>query len=61
MWKEYSGKVFQELINSDVYSIMAGHITLPDYQKEVFENGLKLPATLSYELIHNLLIDNSNY
>ena len=55
IWKEFSGKVFQELINNGVYSIMAGHITLPDYQKEVFENSLKLPATLSYELIQKLL------
>ncbi len=54
-WKNYHGKVFQELINDGVYSIMPGHITLPDYQKEVFENGMKLPATLSYELMTNLL------
>lgn len=54
-WKKLSGKVFQELIDDGVYSIMAGHITLPSYQKEVFENGMNLPATLSYELITNLL------
>ena len=54
-WKKLSGKVFQDLIDDGVYSVMAGHITLPDYQKEVFENGMKLPATLSYELITNLL------
>lgn len=54
-WKKLSGKVFEELISADVYSIMAGHITLPEYQKEVFHNGLKLPATLSRELIQNLL------
>jgi beta-N-acetylhexosaminidase len=34
---------------------MPGHITLPSYQKEVFSNGMKLPATLSHELITNLL------
>ena len=54
-WKKLSGRVFQELIDDGVYSIMAGHITLPDYQKEIFSNGMKLPATLSYELITNLL------
>lgn len=54
-WKKLSGRVFQELIDDGVYSIMAGHITLPDYQKEVFKNGMKLPATLSHELITNLL------
>jgi len=55
-WKEKSGRVFQELINSGVYSIMAGHITLPSYQKERdSEFGLPLPATLSRELITDLL------
>lgn len=54
-WKKLSGRVFQELIDDGVYSIMAGHITLPDYQKEIFSNGMKLPATLSHELITNLL------
>ncbi len=54
-WKQLSGKVFQELINDGVYSIMPGHITLPSYQKEVFTNGMKLPATLSHELVTNLL------
>ena len=54
-WKKLSGKVFQELIDDGVYSVMAGHITLPNYQKEIFTNGIKLPATLSQELIEKLL------
>ncbi len=54
-WRRLSGKVFKELIDDGVYSIMPGHITLPAYQKEVFSNGMKLPATLSYELTTNLL------
>lgn len=54
-WKKLSGKVFQELIDDGVYSVMAGHITLPNYQKEIFTNGMKLPATLSQELIEKLL------
>ena len=54
-WKKHSGYVFQKVIEAGVYSIMAGHITLPDYQKETFNNGMKLPATLSYELIQELL------
>lgn len=60
-WKKLSGKVFQDLIDDGVYSVMAGHITLPAYQKEVFENGMKLPATLSYELITNLLKKEMGY
>lgn len=54
-WKKLSGKVFQSVIDNGVYSIMPGHITLPSYQKEHFPNGMKLPATLSYELISKLL------
>lgn len=54
-WKKQHGRVFQELIDDGVYSVMVGHITLPDYQKEVFANGMKLPATLSKELMTNLL------
>lgn len=54
-WKKLSGKVFQSAIDNGVYSIMPGHITLPSYQKEVFSNGMKLPATLSAELITKLL------
>ncbi|MEE1013753.1 MAG: glycoside hydrolase family 3 N-terminal domain-containing protein [Clostridia bacterium] len=60
-WKKLSGRVFQELIDDGVYSIMAGHITLPEYQKEIFKNGMKLPATLSGELINGLLKKEMGY
>lgn len=55
-WKEKSGKVFKELIDNGVFSIMAGHITLPSYQK-VRDSELEMPypATLSHELISGLL------
>lgn len=52
-WKTY-GKVFQKLIDSDVMAIMPGHITLPSFQK-VKKNGEYLPATLSHELMTDLL------
>ncbi len=54
-WKKSSGKVFRALIDAGVYSIMPGHITFPAYQKERGLNGLPLPATLSHELITDLL------
>ena len=54
-WKKKSGKVFEDLIKDGVYSIMAGHITLPDYQIKRTKNGMYLPATLSSELIEKLL------
>ncbi len=55
-WKETYGKVFGEMIAAGVDSIMAGHIGLPAYQKEQSERfGMPLPATLSRELITDLL------
>ena len=53
-WRKYHGKVFQSLIDSGVAAIMPGHITLPAYQKEKL-NGFFPPATLSSELLTNLL------
>lgn len=53
-WNRFSGRVFRELIEAGVYSIMAGHITLPAYQTRE-KNGMYLPATLSRELITDLL------
>ncbi len=54
-WKKLSGKVFQDLIDAGIYSIMPGHITLPSYQKEIYKGELRYPATLSHELVTNLL------
>ena len=54
VWKEKHGRVFQALIDSGVACIMPGHITLPSYQKEKI-NGMFPPATLSKELLTNLL------
>jgi beta-N-acetylhexosaminidase len=52
-WKNH-GRVFQELINDGAKSIMPAHITLPAYQKEKI-NGLFPPASLSKELLTDLL------
>ncbi len=54
-WKKTSGRVFKELIDAGVYSIMPGHLTLSGYQKEKTEDGFYLPATLSHEVITDLL------
>lgn len=48
-WDESYGEVYRSLIEQDVKAIMAGHITLPAYQSN------KLPATLSSELLQDLL------
>ncbi len=54
VWKQKHGRVFQALIDSGVTCIMPGHITLPSYQKEKI-NGFYPPATLSKELLTDLL------
>ena len=54
-WKRLHGRVFKELIDNGVHTVMAGHINLPSYQKERYEGKLALPATLSRELITDLL------
>ncbi len=59
-WKQQHGRVFQALIDAGVYSIMAGHISLPAYQKERVE-GMALPATLSRELITGLLKEEMGF
>ncbi len=57
-WDASFGKVYSALIEAGVHSIMAGHIMLPAYSR-FFKPGLKdqdmLPATLSKELITDLL------
>ncbi|MDO5721717.1 MAG: glycoside hydrolase family 3 N-terminal domain-containing protein [Actinomycetaceae bacterium] len=57
-WDETFGKVYSGLIEAGLPSIMAGHIMQPAYQKhfnpDLEEDGL-LPATLSKELITDLL------
>jgi beta-N-acetylhexosaminidase len=53
-WRSRHGRVFQELINRGVAAIMPGHITLPAYQQERI-NGFPPPATLSKELLTDLL------
>lgn len=55
-WRATFGKVFAETIAAGVDSIMAGHIGLPAYPQQLSEKyGMALPATLSKELITDLL------
>ena len=53
-WNASFGRVYRALIESGVVCIMAGHISLPAYQKERLD-GIAPPATLSKELITDLL------
>ena len=55
-WRGTYGKVFAETIAAGVDSIMAGHIGLPAYPQQLDKKyGMPLPATLSKELITDLL------
>ncbi len=50
-WLEDQGKVFQELIDRGVYSVMIGHNAFPAIDDEKLPNGLYKPATLSYKIV----------
>ncbi len=57
-WDATFGKVYKELIDDGVMTIMAGHIALPEYSRKL-RPGIKdediCPATLAPELITDLL------
>ena len=53
-WDKTFGKVYSNLIQHGVACIMPGHISLPAYQKTKI-NGFYPPATLSKELLTDLL------
>ncbi len=59
-WTKTYGKLFQGLIDNGAPSIMVGHIKLPAFQTEKV-NGFTPPATLSKELMVDLLKDKMNF
>lgn len=63
-WEESFGKVYRNHIENGVQSMMAGHIALPHYQKQLvpgLEDRDILPATLAPELINGLLKDKLGF
>lgn len=55
-WDKTFGKVYKGLIDAGLPSIMAGHIHMPAYSRKFNpEAGIGYPATLSKELITDLL------
>lgn len=58
-WMDTFGRVYKELIDSGVKTIMAGHIAQPAWQRKLADHPLEdreiLPATLCPELITGLL------
>lgn len=59
-WMNTFGKVFQDSIDQGASAIMTGHITLPAFQKKTVD-GLYLPASISDELVVDLLKDKMNF
>ncbi len=63
-WEESFGYVYRNLINDGLESIMVGHIALPEYSKKLVP-GIELkdikPATLSKELLNDLLRKDMNF
>ncbi|MCE4956635.1 glycoside hydrolase family 3 protein [Macrococcoides caseolyticum] len=63
-WNNSFRKVYENHIERGVQMMMAGHIALPEYQKQInpnLEDKDILPATLSKELITDLLKDELNF
>ena len=52
-WNSTFGKVYRGMIEAGVHGVMAGHIMFPAYTN--LQGAQMLPATLSQELITNLL------
>ncbi len=59
-WMNTFGKVFQTSIDEGASSIMTGHITLPAFQQKKVD-GLYLPASISDELVVDLLKKKMNF
>ena len=64
-WMDRFGKVYKELIDAGVKTIMAGHIAQPAWQRKLAGKELSdreiLPATLCPELINGLLKDKLGF
>lgn len=54
-WQQLYGRVWKEAIAAGTFSVMAGHISLPDYQGCQDDPDSAMPATLSRELQTDLL------
>ena len=59
-WDSSYGKIFKNCVDTEVPSIMIGHIALPCYEEEKDEYGY-MPATASKSLIQGLLKDKLGY
>jgi len=57
-WDKTYGKIYSQMIEEGVQSVMVGHILLPNYSKKLnpnLKNEKIMPATLAPELLNGLL------
>lgn len=54
-WHALFGRIYRELIDDGVMSVMIGHIALPAYGTDGDARSAYAPATLSHRLKHDLL------
>lgn len=62
-WDKTYGRIYQKLIENGALTVMAGHIAMPAYQ-EYYNPQVKgsvIPASLSRELLNNLLRDKLGF
>ena len=62
-WDNTYGRIYQKLIENGALTVMAGHIAMPAYQ-EYYNPQVKgsiIPASLSRELLSNLLRDKLGF
>lgn len=59
-WEKTQGKIFQEIIDGGVYSVMVGHQAFPAAD-ETMINDSYIPATLSKKIITDLLKDKMGF
>ena len=63
-WEESFGKVYRTLIDEGLEAIMVGHIALPEMSRKLvpgIEDKDIKPATLSKELLTDLLREDMNF
>ena len=62
-WDETYGKIYRRLIEDGALTVMAGHIAMPAYQEHYNPQtaGSTIPASLSRELLNNLLRDKLGF
>lgn len=60
-WMETFGFVWRQVIDAGVWTIMPGHISLPDYQGFAENPYAAPPATISRELLQTLLRDELGF